>query len=339
MRRVKSCDDCRDLGACNAPNGGAPLPDAFRWRSLPLPKRLSPSPPLPFYVHDDDEDDVDNNGQARSGARAPGAGEFAFSHSDLARLMDVVDQRVHERFAQELTALELRWTHNPYMALFDRGNAGGESARDNAPAAAAAYRDLVQQVAYDFRRFFYEAWARDLRQQRPYMNDTQRDLLQRLLVERFGEIEHGSHAAIAALQRENAALRRDVDALLAAAVANSAAKSQGASTPADQNKEFGATPLTSSSSKRYTESARQYIDDFDLYDDDDVADFYASIGRNPELRFAPVARNQQLLRVATAALPVSPPSTPRKPKPPPSPLRQSVSANDLTSETTDNCQQ
>jgi len=162
--------------------------------------------------------------------RTPAAAHFT---DDVA---ERIDRYVEQRFESELNALEMRWTHNPYMDEFraakqsmprkvasasvqcdafatcDCETAECKQTRqqDAERAARLSYSDLVQQLAYDFRRFFFESWARELRQQRPFMNEQQRQLLHCMIVERFGQMEQALRDQADDLRQQNNALQRDL---------------------------------------------------------------------------------------------------------------------------------
>jgi len=166
-------------------------------------------------------------------------------------LREQIDRYVESRFESELYSLEMRWTHNPYMQEFrssqqqqqqqqcsvrspflvdafssqaasddeeDDNSADGahrcEGVRQAERHARLSYADLVQQIAYDFRRHFFESWARELRHQRPFMNEHQRQLLHQMIVERFGEVEHGLRQQVEELHKQNQSLRAELHDML-----------------------------------------------------------------------------------------------------------------------------
>jgi hypothetical protein len=142
-------------------------------------------------------------------------------------LIDRVEAIVAERFYQEVHNLEQRWQHNPYMDLFLAAHAGRAynfndvSKEKNAtmPAVADvdtssnAYTDLVRQIAYDFRRFFFLEWQRELRAARPQLDHTQRALLREIAHDRCDDIERRVQNQHCATLRSERALERRVATL------------------------------------------------------------------------------------------------------------------------------
>lgn len=157
-------------------------------------------------------------------------------------LRQQIDRYVESRFESELYSLEMRWTHNPYMqefrnsqrqralrspflvdAFFSQAVSDDEQEDDSTEEAERyqsgaqaernarlSYADLVQQIAYDFRRHFFDCWARELRHQRPFMNEQQRQLLHSMIVDRFGEVEHGLRQQVEQLHEQNQSLRGEL---------------------------------------------------------------------------------------------------------------------------------
>jgi hypothetical protein len=71
-----------------------------------------------------------------------------FSRHVLARLKMFVEKEV----TMAVDEFERRWEQTPYMALF---------------AKEDSYRVIVAQIAHDFKRYFFDKWAYELRSQRP----------------------------------------------------------------------------------------------------------------------------------------------------------------------------
>lgn len=89
-------------------------------------------------------------------------------------LLRDVEQIVHDKFQLELDTLESRWSKNPLFDLF-KSNQNDES---------GFYVDLVRQVSSDFKKYFFDEWARTLRQQRPFMNSMRTQAMNSQLQER-----------------------------------------------------------------------------------------------------------------------------------------------------------
>lgn len=116
-------------------------------------------------------------------------------------VIDRIETIVQDRFYSELEALERRWLHNPYMDMFSltapylAPSVSGDSSADDKERDGAlrydklAYSAMVRQIAYDFRRYFFQEWQRELRQNRQFMNQTQRDALRQSLDERFEQVQ------------------------------------------------------------------------------------------------------------------------------------------------------
>lgn len=154
--------------------------------------------------------------------------------ADLMRQIDI-----------KLGELESTWTKNPYMRVFDEfkrrqkveqsddhddyddNDNDDKNARDQDEEATQqqrqrqqrrqesqkkdiSYRALVQQVAYDFRRAFFLDWSNELRAQRPFMNAVQRNMLQKMVSERFEYLESGLSSQIHELQQQTRILEAQI---------------------------------------------------------------------------------------------------------------------------------
>lgn len=93
-----------------------------------------------------------------------------FSSSVICALQSYVDERVSD----SIDDFQRQWEQTPYMAFF---------------ATEKKYKSLVAQVAHDFKRFFFENWARELRSQRPTCSLSERVELNRQLQKRFDYYE------------------------------------------------------------------------------------------------------------------------------------------------------
>lgn len=118
----------------------------------------------------------------------------------MQRFEDDVDVLVSSRFYAEMNALEHRWTGNPHMDAFRQATRD----KDN------AYADVVQQIAADFRRYFFEHWASELRRQRPFMNAARRASVEQNLTMRFGGVQSWATEQLQTLRDENKALHARV---------------------------------------------------------------------------------------------------------------------------------
>lgn len=92
--------------------------------------------------------------------------DHIFSSTVVRALQNYVDEHV----TASIDDFQRQWEQTPYMAFFDSDK---------------RYKSLVTQVAYDFKRFFFEQWSRELRSQRPNCSAAERLEVHRQLEKRF----------------------------------------------------------------------------------------------------------------------------------------------------------
>ena len=181
-------------------------------------------------------------------------------------LLEKIEERENEkkRFADE----------NNYLTAFDTASESGAIDASNVPQAPDAemqkeerwkqYRQLIDRIATDFKKSFFQEWSATLRAQRPFMNPAQRNLLKQMIAERFGNVERQNKAQTDALWREIQILRNESNSLkhiiLQHTLSNSQRQTQNCATCCrQQGQDFRQTTLRQENSERHAQEDLQAI--------------------------------------------------------------------------------